>query len=41
MYKKRNAIAKAGKTRPTKGTKIWGRKEATIFQFPYEYQLPC
>jgi hypothetical protein len=25
-------MATAGNTKPTKGTRIWGRKEATIFK---------
>lgn len=31
MYRKNNAIVKAGKTRPTIGTKIEGKNEAAIF----------
>ena len=30
MYKNKEAIATAGKTNPTKGTKIDGRKEAAM-----------
>jgi hypothetical protein len=30
MYKKRNAIATPGMTKPTSGTRIEGKKEAAI-----------
>jgi len=33
MYKKNNAILKAGKINPTIGTKIAGKKDAAIFYF--------
>jgi len=36
MYKKNKAILKAGKIRPTRGTKIEGKKAAAIFLFYYQ-----
>jgi hypothetical protein len=34
MYMNKNAIATAGKTKPTRGTKIEGRKDAAIMKIP-------
>jgi hypothetical protein len=34
MYKNKNAIATAGNTKPTVGTRIEGRKEAAIIKSP-------
>jgi hypothetical protein len=34
IYKNRNAIAIAGKTKPTVGTRIEGRKEAAMIKIP-------
>ncbi len=34
IYKNNNAIAIAGKTRPTVGTRIEGRKEAAMIKIP-------
>jgi hypothetical protein len=35
MYKNKNAIATAGNTKPTVGTRIEGRKEAAIIRSPW------
>jgi hypothetical protein len=35
MYKNREAIAMAGKTRPTNGTKIDGKYAAAIIETPF------
>jgi hypothetical protein len=35
MYKNKNAIATAGKTRPVKGTKIVGKRSALIISKPF------
>jgi hypothetical protein len=35
-YKKNKAILKAGKIRPTRGTKIEGKKAAAIFLYYYQ-----
>jgi hypothetical protein len=32
MYRNRKAMATAGKTRPTRGTRIEGKKEAAILK---------
>jgi hypothetical protein len=34
MYKNKNAIATAGNTKPTVGTRMEGRKEAAIIKIP-------
>jgi hypothetical protein len=37
MYRNRKAIATAGKTKPTRGTRIEGRKDAAIIKIPFVY----
>ena len=39
MYKKREAIAIAGKTKPTNGTKTDGKKEAVITLYVFYIEI--
>ena len=40
MYNSKNAIVTAGKTRPVRGTKIEGKNEAAIVNFPNNLDNP-
>jgi hypothetical protein len=40
MYNIKNAMATAGKTRPVRGTKIEGKNEAAIVNFPSNLNNP-
>lgn len=40
MYSNKNAIVTAGKTRPVRGTKMEGKNEAAIVNFPNNLDNP-